>query len=337
MTSPSTRLSEGDDSASNALLEVEHLAKYFPVRRGVLNRTIDHVRAVDGVSFQLRRGETLALVGESGCGKTTTGQLILRLIEPTAGRVLFDGQDTLLLDRAGLRKFRRRAQVVFQDPYGSLNPRMTVRTMLREVLRVHGIARDNGVDDQIVELLGAVGLQPDDARKYPHEFSGGQRQRVGIARALAVKPDFIVADEPVSALDVSVQAQVLNLLADLQERFRLTYLFITHDLSVVRHIADRVAVMYLGKVVELSNADSLFGNPLHPYTRALLSAVPLAGGGRARERIVLTAATAGPPDSAAGCPFYSRCPHPEKDAVCRSSAPPLEPQDVDALAACHKL
>ncbi|KPK61855.1 MAG: hypothetical protein AMS21_08770 [Gemmatimonas sp. SG8_38_2] len=330
-------MTEGDVSARNALVEVEHLAKHFPVRRGVLNRTIDHVRAVDGVSFQLHRGETLALVGESGCGKTTTGQLILRLIEPTAGRLLFDGQDTLLLDRAGLRKFRRRAQIVFQDPYGSLNPRMTVRTMLREVLSVHGIGRDNGVDDQVVELLGAVGLQPDDARKYPHEFSGGQRQRVGIARALAVQPDFIVADEPVSALDVSVQAQVLNLLADLQKSFQLTYLFITHDLSVVHHIANRVAVMYLGKIVELSDADSLFRNPLHPYTRALLSAVPLAGGGWAHERIVLHSAAAGPPDSATGCPFYSRCPHPEKDSRCRSSAPPLEPKDGDALAACHKL
>lgn len=323
-------------AANGPLVVVEDLAKYFPVRRGVLGRTAGHIKAVDGVSFEIQRGETLALVGESGCGKTTTGRLILRLSDPTTGHVLFDGVNTRQLDRPGLKSFRRRAQIIFQDPYGSLNPRMTVAAMLREVLRVHEMARDAEADRCISELLEAVGLHPNDARKYPHEFSGGQRQRVGIARALAVRPEFIVADEPVSALDVSVQAQALNLLADLQERFELTYLFISHDLSVVRHIADRVAVMYLGKIAEIGSAESVFENPAHPYTQALLSAVPVLGG-RARERIALTGDVASPASPPSGCPFHPRCPHPEKDAVCRSRLPTLQALKGGSLAACHKL
>ncbi|MEE9133301.1 MAG: oligopeptide/dipeptide ABC transporter ATP-binding protein [Gemmatimonadota bacterium] len=324
-------------SRNGALVVVEELRKYFPIRRGVLGRTVGQVRAVDGVSFDVFRGETLALVGESGSGKTTTGRLILRLLDPTGGRVLFDGQDAAAMDRKGLKRFRRRAQIIFQDPFGSLNPRMTVGAMLREALHVHGIAQDRDADRRVAELLDAVGLQVDDAHKYPHEFSGGQRQRVGIARALAVEPEFIVADEPVSALDVSVQAQVLNLLADLQERFHLTYLVITHDLSVVRHIADRVAVMYLGRIVELGGSESLFRNPLHPYTQALLSAVPVPGRGRRRERLVLTGDVASPADPPPGCPFHPRCPHPEKDDICRSTAPGLQAHDGGDLAACHKL
>jgi ABC-type oligopeptide transport system ATPase subunit len=277
-----------NDRTDSPLVEVHDLVKHFPIRSGILGRTRGQLRAVDGVSLEVRRGETVALVGESGCGKSTTARLILRLLKPTAGRVTFDGQDTAALDRAGLMGFRRRAQIIFQDPYGSLNPRMTVGGMLREALHVHGLARGRDAGRRIAELLEAVGLHSDDAGRYPHEFSGGQRQRIGIARALAVEPEFVVADEPVSALDVSVQAQVLNLLADLRERFRLTYLFITHDLSVVRHIADRVAVMYLGRIVELNACESLFENPLHPYTRALLSAVPAVDAGRRPQRIVLS-------------------------------------------------
>ncbi len=277
-----------------SLLIVRDLVKHFPIRKGVLGRTIGHVRAVDGVSFAVRRGATLGLVGESGCGKTTLGRLILRLIEPTNGRVVFDGVDTLSLDRAGLKRLRRRAQFIFQDPFGSLNPRMTVQTMLGEVIKVHGLSASGSLDDRISELLGAVGLHAEDARKYPHEFSGGQRQRVGIARALAVQPELVVADEPVSALDVSVQAQVLNLLSDLQDRFNLTYLLITHDLSVVRQITDRLAVMYLGRIVEIGDSEAIFGDPLHPYTRALLSAVPVWGGEGPRRRISLSGEVASP-------------------------------------------
>lgn len=321
---------------SGALLVVRDLAKYFPIRRGVLGRTVGHVRAVDGVSFEVRRGATLALVGESGCGKTTLGRLILRLTEPTRGRIEFDGVNTLGLDRAGLKRFRRRAQLVFQDPFGSLNPRMTVETMLGEVIKVHGLSANGSLDDRIAELLDAVGLHADDARKYPHEFSGGQRQRIGIARALAVEPEFVVADEPVSALDVSVQAQVLNLLGDLQDRFNLTYLLIAHDLSVVRHIADRLAVMYLGRIVEIGDSETIFGEPLHPYTQALLSAVPISGAKGSRRRIALAGEVASPSDPPSGCPFHPRCPHPKKDTTCHSDVPPLSPMAGGRFVACHK-
>jgi ABC-type oligopeptide transport system ATPase subunit len=259
---------------SEPIVLVENLTKDFPVRSGFFGRARGVVRAVDGVSFEVRRGETLALVGESGSGKTTTARLILRLLQPTAGSFQFDGADAFALEGPGLRRFRSRVQIIFQDPFGSLNPRMTVGAVLREALSVHGIARAAAAEPAVDELLDAVGLQAEDARKYPHEFSGGQRQRIGIARALAVRPEFIVADEPVSALDVSVQAQVLNLLADLQKKFGLTYLFITHDLSVVRHVADRVAVMYRGRLVETAGCEELFREPRDPYTRTLISAVP---------------------------------------------------------------
>jgi len=319
------------------LLVVRDLQKRFPVRRGLLGRPLESVRAVNGISFGVDRGDTLALVGESGCGKTTTARLLLRLLEPTAGQIVFDGEDVTRLEGGALRPFRRRAQIVFQDPFGSLNPRLTVGGMLREVLAVHGLASGTEASARIVELLEAVGLAAADARRYPHEFSGGQRQRIGIARALAVEPEFIVADEPVSALDVSVQAQILNLLSDLQARFDLTYLVITHDLSVVRHIADRVAVMYLGKIVEIQDREALFSQPLHPYTRALLAAVPVA---RPAGTLRPPRLASGPPDPAAppgGCPFHPRCTHPDKDDTCRREEPHLRPVNGQAQAACHKV
>jgi len=312
------------------LLEVHDLVKHFPIRSGFLGRARGRLRAVDGVSLEVRRGESVALVGESGCGKSTTARLILGLLRPTAGRVIFDGQDTGQLDRAGLMRFRRRAQIIFQDPYGSLNPSLTVGAALREALQVHGLARGRAAGRRVAELLEAVGLHADDAGKYPHEFSGGQRQRIGVARALAVEPEFVVADEPVSALDVSVQAQVLNLLADLRERFRLTYLFITHDLSVVRLLADRDAVMYLARVVKLGDCEPLFESPRHPYTRALLSAVPAVDAETRRQRIALAGEVANPAAPPPGCAFHPRCPHPAKDDLCRRVAPALE-----GGAACH--
>ena len=323
-------------SEDGPLVSVRELVRHFPVRSGPFSRAAGSVRAVDGVSFEIRRGMTLALVGESGSGKTTTARLILRLLEPTAGSVRFDGEDVLALKGPGLKRFRRRAQIIFQDPFGSLNPRMAVGDMLREVLHVHRLARGAEAERRIHELLDAVGLRDDDARKYPHEFSGGQRQRIGIARALAVQPEFIVADEPVSALDVSVQAQVLNLLGDLQQRFHLTYLFITHDLSVVRHVADRVAVMYLGRIVETADCDVLFREPRHPYTRALLSAVPVPDRD-GRQRIVLAGDVASPADPPPGCPFHPRCPHPDVDETCRTDAPPLLAVGRGVLTACHKV
>ena len=330
-------LGEGGTSETEALLDVHELRKYFPVRRGVFGRSVDQVRAVDGVSFRLYRGETLGLVGESGCGKSTTGRAILRLIEPTSGRLVYDGRDLAKLDRAQIREFRRRAQIVFQDPYGSLNPRMTVGGMLSEVLKVHGMG-ETGADRsvRVHELLEMVGLHAEHAGRYPHEFSGGQRQRVGIARALAVGPEFIVCDEPVSALDVSVQAQVINLLRDLQRDLGLTYLFIAHDLAVVEYMSDRVAVMYLGKIVEMAEAQELYENPLHPYTRALLSAAPDRDlkAGSTRERIRLSGDVPSPIRPPSGCPFYARCPHPGKDEECQTAPPLLEEKAPDHFAAC---
>ena len=257
------------------LVEVKNLKTHFPVRAGVLQRPVAWVRAVDGVSFAIREGETVGLVGESGCGKTTLGRTILRLIEPTAGEIRFEDQDITVLEAAAVKPFRRKAQMIFQDPYGSLNPRMTVCNIIGEALRIHRLCANRAEErDRVAELLRQVGLDPDHARRYPHEFSGGQRQRIGIARALAVQPKFIVCDEPVSALDVSVQAQIINLLQELQEKLRLTYLFIAHDLAVVEHISDRVLVMYFGKIVEQASAAEIYARPLHPYTQALLSAVP---------------------------------------------------------------
>ncbi len=326
-------------SDSSALLDVRELRKYFPVRRDVLGRNVDQVRAVDGVSFRLQRGETLGLVGESGCGKSTTGRAILRLIEPTSGRLFFDGQDLEEFDRAQLREFRRRAQIVFQDPFGSLNPRMTVGGMLSEVLKVHGIGETGAHrSSRVRELLEMVGLHAEHAGRYPHEFSGGQRQRVGIARALAVEPEFIVCDEPVSALDVSVQAQVINLLRDLQKDLGLTYLLIAHDLAVVEYMSDRVAVMYLGKIVEMAEARELYENARHPYTRALLSAAPRRDpqAGPRRERIRLSGDVPSPIRPPSGCPFYARCPHPAKDDECGRVVPLLEEKGPNHLAACCK-
>ena len=291
------------------LLEVKGLKKYFPIRKGIFSKTVGHVKAVDDVSFTIKRGETLGLVGESGCGKTTAGRSILRLIEPTAGSIKFEGEEVTEMSGNRLREMRRNMQIIFQDPYSSLNPRITVGGMLSEILKVHGLRKtDNDVKDRVNELLETVGLSPLHARRYPHEFSGGQRQRIGIARALSVEPKFIVCDEPVSALDVSIQSQVLNLLMDLQQRLGLTYLFIAHDLSVVKHISDRVAVMYLGEIVEITDYKSLYADPKAPYTKALLSAVPVANPRGKRERIVLTGDVPSPANVPSGCYFHPRCP-----------------------------
>jgi len=334
------------DAPDDALLVVRGLKKYYPIRKGLLGRVVDHVRAVDDVSFWLRRGETLGLVGESGSGKTTTGRAILRLIDPTAGEAIFDGQDIFRMDDEELRRLRRRAQIVFQDPFGSLNPRMTVGDALREVLHVHRIARGAAADRRVHELLEQVGLSPDHARRYPHEFSGGQRQRIGIARALAVEPEFIVCDEPVSALDVSVQAQVLNLLADLQDRFGIAYLFIAHDLSVVEHISDRIAVMYRGRIVEVGKSEDVIHRPRHPYTRALLSAVPVPEPGRKALYPGRREPDGGPtPRSGAGahqaarwegCPYFFQCSHRGKDTECMRVVPGLDRKAPGHLAACIK-
>ena len=315
------------------LLEVRGLKKHFPIRRGVFSRVSGYVRAVDGVDLTLRQGETLGLVGESGSGKTTTGRCILRLIEPTGGTVMFDGVDLLSLSPSQMRRMRRQIQVIFQDPYSSLNPRMRVGTIVGEPLAIHKIAKGAEREHRVADLLCKVGLDPIVMRRYPHEFSGGQRQRIGIARALALNPKLIICDEPVSALDVSVQAQVVNLLMDLQEEYSLTYLFIAHDLSVVEHISDRVAVMYLGKIVEVAEAERLYRDPQHPYTRALLSAVPVPDPEAVSSRIALKGELPSPANPPSGCAFHPRCP------VAVEVCPRLEPQLLDSggghLASCH--
>ncbi len=315
------------------LLSVRNLKKYFPIRRGVFSRVVAHVKAVDDISFDIFKGETFGLVGESGCGKTTAGRAILRLIEPDAGDLRFDGVDLLKLDSGALRKKRRDMQIIFQDPYASLNPRMTIRTIVGEPFAIHGLASGSEREQRVAALLRTVGLDPSVMRRYPHEFSGGQRQRIGIARALALKPKLIVADEPVSALDVSIQAQIINLLADLQEQFQLTYLFISHGIPVIEHISDRIGVMYLGKLVEVGTSEQICLAPKHPYTQALLSAVPIPDPAAKKQRIVLKGDVPTPINPPAGCRFHTRCPI----AVdrCKVEEPPLRPLEDGRLAACH--
>lgn len=318
----------------NVLLKVKKLKKYFPVRGGILSKIIGYVQAVDEISFNIKEGETLGLVGESGCGKTTTGRTIIRLLEPTAGEVDFKGEDIFKLNKEEIRKARRNIQIIFQDPFGSLNPRMTVGEIVGESLVIHKIVKNNKEkDERVKDLLETVGLNAGHIRRYPHEFSGGQRQRIGIARALALNPKLVICDEPVSALDVSIQAQVINLLEDLQEKFNLTYLFIAHDLSVVKHISDRVAVMYLGKIIELSSTSELYDNTQHPYTEALLSAVPIPDPTLKRQRIVLEGDVPSPFKPPAGCRFHPRCKYVKP--ICSQEEPELIDIGNGHFVACH--
>lgn len=317
----------------SVLLRVQQLKKYFPLRSGIMSRITGQVHAVDNVSFALKTGETLGLVGESGCGKSTVARLLLRLIEPTAGEVIFDGKNIYALDRAELRQLRRQMQIIFQDPYASLNPRMTIMEIVGEALSYHKIATGKEKKERVQQLLARVGLRPEHAHRYPHEFSGGQRQRIGIARALALNPKFIIGDEPVSALDVSIQAQVLNLLLELQAEFHLTYLIIAHDLRVVEHISDRVAVMYLGKIVELAEAVEIYRQPLHPYTQALLSAIPAPDPKAKRQRILLPGEIPSPISPPSGCRFHTRC-HYRMD-ICDRVEPEYREVAANHAVACH--
>ncbi|MNC09498.1 Oligopeptide transport ATP-binding protein OppF [compost metagenome] len=317
----------------SAILEVRNLKKHYPIRKGFFAKQVGAVKAVDGITLSVEKGETLAVVGESGCGKSTTGRAILRLIEPTGGEIMFDGTDVRSLDTEQLRRFRTDMQMVFQDPYASLDPRWTVQRILEEPLRTHEAAKNSELKSRVEQLMQVVGLSPYQAHRFPHEFSGGQRQRIAIARALALNPKFIVCDEPVSALDVSIQAQVLNLMQDLQEQYGLTYMFISHDLSVVKFISDRVAVMYLGRIVELAPTRELFAKPLHPYTQALMSAVPVPNPGLKKSRIVLTGDVPNPETPPSGCAFHPRCPFAMDK--CRQDEPVLRELDSGHQVSCH--
>jgi oligopeptide transport system ATP-binding protein len=320
-------------SQTQPLVKVENLKMHFPIKGGVLGKQVGEVKAVDGISFFIKKGETLGLVGESGCGKSTTGRMLLRLLEPTEGKIYFEGEDITKLSTNAMRKKRREMQMVFQDPFASLNPRHTVEKILEEPLIVHGVKDKAERKRRVKELLEVVGLSSWHAKRYPHQFSGGQRQRIGIARALAVNPKLIIADEPVSALDVSIQSQVLNLMQDLQKEFDLTYLFIAHDLGVVRHISDRVGVMYLGHIVELADSEKLYDNPKHPYTQALLSAVPIPDVEHQKDRVILQGDVPSPSNPPAGCPFHTRCPAAMDH--CASIKPVLKEVAVGHYAACH--
>ena len=323
-------------AAREKLLELKNVKKYFPVKAGVFRRTVDHVKAVDDISFHIFKGETLGLVGESGCGKSTTGRTILRLLEATEGEIYFEGKNLVELDKKELREIRKDMQIIFQDPYASLNPRMTVADIVGEPLDIHNLADSKQErNERVLEILDTVGLSEDHMKRYPHEFSGGQRQRIGVARALAVDPKIIIADEPVSALDVSIQAQVINMMQDLQDDFDLTYLFIAHDLSVVKHISDRIAVMYLGKLVEIADKTELFENTLHPYTQALLSAIPIADPTYDKERIILEGDVPSPVDPPSGCRFHPRCP--KAMDVCSEKEPEFKDYGDGHYAACHLL
>jgi oligopeptide transport system ATP-binding protein len=323
------------ENGQQALIRIEELKKYFPITRGVFQRHVGDVKAVDGVSFKIYKGETLGLVGESGCGKSTTGRTILQLYRPTAGKIFMEDTNLAELKGSSLQHMRRRMQMIFQDPYASLNPRMTVGSIVGEPLEIYKMARGKEKKQRVEELLQLVGLNPYFASRYPHEFSGGQRQRIGVARALALQPDFMVCDEPIAALDVSIQAQVVNLLEDLQGRFDLTYLFIAHDLSMVRHISDRVAVMYLGKIVELTDRDALYTNPMHPYTQALLSAVPIPDPviEEQRQRIILEGDVPSPSNPPKGCNFNSRCPFAKE--LCFDEEPEFKEEAPEHWVACH--
>jgi len=317
---------------SQNLLEVHNIKKYFPIKKKLFSKKKEFVKAVDGVSFTVRKGETLSIVGESGCGKSTTGRVLMKLLDATEGRIIFEGQDITDLTDDEIRPLRKEFQMVFQDPYASLNPRLTVKEIIEEPLIVHNIEKSKRAD-RVIELLEVVGLNRYHSNRYPHEFSGGQRQRIGIARALAVNPKLIIADEPVSALDVSIQSQILNLLKDLQEQYNLTYVFIAHDLSVVEHISDRVGVMYLGRLVELADRDGLFGGPLHPYTKALLSAVPIPDPTLKRDRIILKGDIPSPADPPSGCTFHTRCPFAQQS--CKDQVPEFRELGKGHFVACH--